>query len=102
MRNAIILIIFVFVSFIHPQVKYITSTDSLYLVSISDKINEGFTRDIKDYNAGRYADIIKHPTLKLYAIPIDTLDTRKPLKYLSPIEKSALKDIGAEWFPQSL
>lgn len=79
--------------------KYIISTNLLYLQNINEKINQYMIQNIQGYNGKEWGLLIQHPTLNKYALRIGE-DERNPLNSLNQDEINSIttEDLDESWY----
>lgn len=71
---------------------YLISTNQSLLEALQLKIHNYMMANIENYNAVRWANIIKHQNQELYAILIKETDPRLPYNAITNSEKLQLVD----------
>lgn len=81
------------------KMKYMISADLTELQTLEAKIHQWMIDNVKDYNATKWSEIYKHPTLALYALSIKDTDPRNPYDVLALAEKlKTIDSLADEWF----
>lgn len=77
---------------------YLISTNKQLLENLQLKIHQYMQANIPNYNAERWVNVRKHPTLNKYAILIKESDPRLPYRAITTIEKTSLiKELSSDW-----
>jgi len=71
---------------------YLISTNKAMLEALQLKIHDYMIVNVENYNAERWANVIKHPTKNEYALLIKETDKRFPYKAITENEKLQLID----------
>ena len=77
---------------------YLISTNKQLLENLQLKIHQYMQSNIPNYNAERWANVRKHPTLNKYVVLIKESDPRLPYKAITTTEKTSLiKELPSDW-----